>query len=68
MKMMNIPGMRETESSTFYKTKGNTIVARKSTRSDQRAQEEKKAMLLYSQTYTIRRGALPVMKERTQDG
>ena len=42
--------MRASESSTSYNTKRNTVVARKPTRMDQRAQEGKKAMLLYSQT------------------
>ena len=41
MKVINTPGMRMRENSTFYNTKGNTVVARKLTWMDQRAQEEK---------------------------
>ena len=41
MKVINTLGMRERESSTSYNIKGNTVVARKPTWMDQRAQEEK---------------------------
>ena len=42
--------MRARESSTSYNTKGNRVVERKPLRTDERAQEGKQAMLLYSQT------------------
>ena len=51
MKVINTPGMRARESSTSYNTKGNTVVAKKPTRMDQRAQEGKLDI--------IRREALP---------
>ena len=50
MKVINTLGMRVKESSTSFNTKGNMVVARKATCKDQRAQEGKLAMLLYSQT------------------
>ena len=42
--------MRARESSTSYNTKENTVIARKPTRMDQRAQEGKQALQLYLQT------------------
>ena len=37
----NTPAIRARESGTSYNTKGNTVVARKPTRTDEKAQKEK---------------------------
>ena len=41
MEMINTPGMRARDSSTSYNTNRNTVVARKTTQIDQRAQKGK---------------------------
>ena len=41
MKEEHIWGMTKRESSTFYNIKKNTVITRKPTRMDQRAQESK---------------------------
>ena len=63
--------MRANKSSTSYNTKKNTIVPKKPTQTDQRAQEGMQAMLLYSQTspeeasiHTAEMTAMKEIKER----
>ena len=70
MKVIKTPGRKAGKSSTSYNTKRNTVVVRKPTQMDQRAQEGKYAMLLYSRTppeeASIHTAAMKEIKEREE--